>query len=709
MPRTVLAYFVQRVWAHKARFALGVVGIVVAVHFTTLVPRVIQDLLNTLVPSAAVPEVPVKPIVADANDPQAILVEGVVVILLASLAAAVGTFWMRFMIVGTSRRIEYDLRNNFYQHLQTLSFQTYSRLRTGDLMSRATADIEGVRMLFGPAILHGMFTLVLAPTTLAYMFGISTRLTLLCLIPLVGVAVLVRIIANKVYKYSVMTQDRLGKISNQAQENFSGIKVVKAFVQEKHETEQFAVRADDYRQVNLKLAKVRATFNGLIWGLANVGVLVFVIASPDEVRNANLGPGGAVAFFAFQQLLIWPMVALGWVIALFQRGAASYKRLRDVFDIRPTQRDPEWGASGAGVLPVPPSTKDAETTARSTGGNGKLESTRDPHELDITGRIAFENVSFRYNPLPGPDVDAVPELAEAHREAARAGTDPVEAEREHALKAAGADDRRAPVLSGLSFTIEPGQTVAFIGPVGCGKTTLVRMIPRLIDPTAGRITIDGIDVRDLPLARLRRAIGYAPQDSVLFSDSIAANIAFSMDIENGVPREQIDWAARMSGLDADVDQFPNGFDQLIGERGVTLSGGQKQRTSLARAIMPDPAILVLDDSFSAVDTHTEERILRGLRELRRGRGPSTSTDTDGDGSGSGNGKVEHGADGKLDRPRTMILISHRVSTVKDADRIYVLRDGSIVEQGTDAELTAANGWYADLARKQALTAELEAL
>ncbi len=520
---------------------------------------------------------------------------GIKIIALAVVVAASG-YATRILIIGASWRIEYKLRNDFFEHLMQLSVGNYDKMKVGDIMSRVIEDINEIRLMLGPAIMFLSQAIFIAPIAITYMVFISWKLTIFSLMPLLGIVVITFLFGGRMYRTSLKIRNRLGQISSKAQENFTNIKLVKAYAQTEHELEEFSQKSQKYRQTQIYFAKVRGLFHACLGSLSNLGILLFVIFSPGVIISSRLTPGDAFAFFAYQESLIFPMMALGWTTMLLQRGAASVKRFNQVFTELPhiTQSD---------------------------------------NPISITkmkGEIEFCNVGFEY--IQGIEV-----------------------------------------LTDISFKIPAGSRVGFLGTVGSGKSTIANLIPRIYDVTSGSVKIDGVDIRDYDLKQLRKQIGYTPQDSFLFSQSIEKNISYGFD-EN-LSDEKIQELARISALDRDEDQFPHGFKTVIGEKGLSLSGGQKQRTALARAIAIDPKILILDDTFSAVDSKTESIILDEIR--------------------------------KIMADRTLIVISHRISTINLADYVYVLDDGSIIESGTHAELQKLNGIYARIARKQQIQSELE--
>lgn len=517
-------------------------------------------------------------------------------ILGATFVQAVFLFLMRKIMIGVSRDIEYELRNDLYGHLQLLSTSYYNRMYTGDLMSRCNNDLSAVRMVLGPAIMYSVNTLFTFAFALVRMLQIKPSLTVLALAPLPLISVLVTRYGKVIHTRFKDVQEQFSQISTAVQENLSGIKVVKAFGREEHEIEMFRGQNRKYLLLNRRLVQVWGVLYPLVEMMAGAGILIVLWYGGRQVIQGRLTLGEFVAFNSYLAMLIWPSIALGWVVNITQRGAASMSRLNEIFNERPEISDP--------AVPAVPA------------------------QYSVRGKIEFRDVTFGYKP-------------------------------DH------------PVLKNLSFTIQPGQTAAFVGGTGGGKTSLLQLIPRMYEPSSGEILIDDIPLKSLPLSILRKQVGFVPQDAFLFSDTIADNIAFGVD--NATP-ETVHSAARTAAFEEDVLAFPKKFETVIGERGITLSGGQKQRATIARAVLKDPAILVLDDSFSNVDTHTEERILQNLREFRQGR--------------------------------TCLLVSHRVSTIQDADWIYVLEGGRIVEQGKHTDLLAHKGLYFDMYQMQLIEEEL---
>lgn len=520
-----------------------------------------------------------------------------------AVAGGVFRFLMRRIIVGVSRHIEYDLRNDFFTHLQRLPPTYYHGTRTGDLMSRATNDLNAVRMMIGPSVMYLSNTIVLFVVALALMLSIDARLTLVALSPMPFVTLSAKYFGAAIHRRFERIQAQLSELSAVVQEALSGVRVIRAYRQEEAEIERFRASNQEYFDRNRRLIRLQSLFFPSMSLLLGLGALLVLWLGSREVIHQRITLGQFVAFNAYLMMMSWPMIAFGWVTNMVQRGMASWQRMLSVMDAEPAVSDAE-----------------ARPEAVPAGG--------------FSGAIEFRNLTFAY------------------------------------------DGRR--VLDGITATIAPGQTVAIVGGTGSGKSTLISLLPRLHNPPPGTVFVDGADVREIPLAELRRTIGFVPQEPFLFSDSLADNIAFGVVSPDGhgPPAERVQWAAGIARLDRDVATFPKGYDTIVGERGITLSGGQKQRTALARAVLTDPKILILDDALSAVDTYTEEEILDRL----------------------------HG----VMRERTSLIVSHRISTVRGADQIFVLDQGRIVERGTHDELVSLDGVYAALYRKQLLEEELAA-
>lgn len=515
-------------------------------------------------------------------------------LLLIGAAAVEGVFLylQRWIIIGASRRIEYDMRNDFYGHLQKLPLTYYQGQRTGDLMSRATNDLSSVRMLIGPAVMHAASSLLVVVGAFVMMLRIDMGMALISLVAVPIVAGMVSFFGQRIHLRFKSVQDYFGDISARVQENLAGVRVVRAFTQEANEMEAFKRMNHEYVERNRSLIRLTATFYPALHALIGVMFVIIFYLGSRRILSGQLSIGDYVAFQFYLGRMIWPLIALGWVINLFQRGMASMKRLHDV-----------WSAEAAlsgGLIPssVP------------------------------TGDLEIRNLTFAY-------------------------------------------ETRS-VLRNVNLKVRHGETIGIVGRTGSGKSTLLSLITRSFEPPPGTIFIDGKPVETIPVSKIREWIGMVPQESFLFSESIAENIRFGRAEAND---EEVSESADLAGLTTDVALFPQALNTVIGERGITLSGGQKQRTAIARALIREPIILILDDSLSAVDTATEERILSALRSVRKGR--------------------------------TVLIVSHRVSSVKDADYIVVLEEGAIVERGTHEMLIDKGGYYADLYRRQTIEAELE--
>jgi ATP-binding cassette subfamily B protein len=516
-----------------------------------------------------------------------------------SLVAGVFSFLTRQSIIVASRHIEYDLRNDFLSHIQKLPLSFFQHTPTGDLMAHATNDISAVRSVLGPGIMYPTDTLMTFSMVLVMMLTLDWQLTLLSLIPLPFVSFVVYRLGKLVHKKFEERQEKYSELTTRAQENLSGIRVVKSYVREEYETGLFHTLSWEYLKKNLVLARIQSIMWPLMFLLVGFSLVLILYFGGLKVIGGQMSIGTLTAFFGYLMMLIWPMIAFGWVINMLQQGAASMNRLGKIMETEPDIKD---------------------------------TAVTDHNITNINGKIEFRHVSFRRKNSPGN------------------------------------------TLEDISLTVPAGTTLAVVGYTGSGKSTLVNLIPRLLDVTGGELFIDDRDIRRIPLSVLRSQIGYVPQETFLFSETISDNIRYGVDMTDASGVRNV---AEIAQLDKDVAEFPKQYDTLLGERGITLSGGQKQRTSIARAVMRQPKILILDDALSAVDTFTEEEILKRLRGVMKGR--------------------------------TSILISHRISTVKDADMIVVLHEGRIVERGVHDSLVAQGGIYAELHRKQLLEEEIEHL
>ena len=596
---------------YTGKIALGILCILVSMAFGLFVPFMVGQAVDDLGKEITREKIIYYPLV----------------ILAISAMSGVFLFLQRRILINTSRHIEFDMRRDFYASLVDQPLGYFQENRVGDLMARATNDLAAIRQIVGPMILYSFQAIFALCISLPIMLNISVKLTLLLLIPMPLVSLTVKYLGEQIHKRFEKIQEFFSDITARTQENLTGVRVIRAYAQEDSEIEQFQVLNREYAAQNLRLVKYAAAMRPLLFFFIGLGfVIIVAVGVPMAVRD-EITAGDFTAFILYLQRMIWYLIALGYVVNLYQRGTASLKRFNAILEAEPAIKD------ASDTIEQPP----------------------------IKGEIQFRDLNFAYNGKP--------------------------------------------VLQDIDLVIEQGKTVAFVGKTGSGKSTLVSLIPRLLDAPDGSILIDGKPVREYPLAQLRKAIGFVPQETFLFSDTLANNIAFGIETNgsppygSGVPASasasgvdvggmagasddevvlssiSVEKAAEVAGLANDVEQFPDKYEQLVGERGITLSGGQKQRTAIARAVMRDPRILILDDSLSAVDTYTEETILHNLRDVRENR--------------------------------TTLIVSHRVSTIRDADLICVLADGRIIERGTHDELVKLDGEYADLYERQLLEEELE--
>ncbi len=576
----------QRFWSyihrHRRSYAWGYAAALASILMAQLSPWVLKQAIDTI----------------RRGTPDGWLAGLAATLVLLAAFEGVFSYAMRIAILGAALKIEAELRQDYFAHLQRMHLGFFHGARTGDLMARAVNDIRAVQRFAGVGLMRSAHTVVMLVLSMAFMLSIDVRLTLWTVTILPMATILFIALGREIHRRFDQVQEQFSALSARAQENFSGIRVVKAFAQEEAETDGFRTENEKVVATNLHLARIQGALWPAIGLILGIAAVVLLWQGGSDVITGRITLGQMVQFSYYLARLSFPMIALGWVTNLWQQGRASMERLDEIFNRQPQISDPP-----------------------------------NPIALDaISGGIEFRHVTFAYN--------------------------------------------GAPVLRDVTLTIAPGRTVAIVGATGSGKSTLVHLIPRLFDATEGQVLLDGHDVRQLSLASLRGAVGLVPQETFLFSDTLAANIALGSGDAHTANDDAIVAAAAISRIDQEVAEFPRAYATVVGERGVTLSGGQKQRTAIARALIRDPRILILDDALSSVDASTEQEILAGLRGSRAAR--------------------------------TTILISHRISTIKDADLIAVLQDGRIVEQGTHAALLALGGVYADLYEKQLLREALEA-
>jgi ATP-binding cassette subfamily B protein len=569
---------------YRARYAVGGLCLLGTATLAMAVPLLLKRAVDTI----------------QAGGPSARISMFAAAIVLVALAQGIARTLSRALIFNVGRDIEYDLRNDLFAHLLKLPLGYYQGQQIGDLMSRMINDVTAIRLLLGVGILNLVNTPIYYVYAVTIMASINPLLTVMSLLPFPVLLLVVKRTSRHLMEQTLRVQEGLAGLSSAAQENISGIHVLKAHVAEAAAAARFEHLNGVFTEHSLELARVRGRLMPIMKLAAGSGTLMVLWYGGYLVMHGKLGLGDLVAFIGYLNILAWPTMAMGWMLSILQRGRAAMQRLEQIFVIEPEIRD----RAQASTLP------------------------------ELEGRIEYRHASFAY-----------PNAGNGH----------------------GA-------LSDVSFAVEPGEKLAIVGRTGAGKTSIIQLVPRLFDVGSGAVLIDGHDVRDLPIAQLRGAIGYVGQDPFLFSATIRDNIAFGADEAS---EEDVRRAAEAAGIADDIDSFPRGYDTIVGERGITLSGGQKQRLTLARALLSAPRILVLDDALSSVDTRTERLILRRLREVMQGR--------------------------------TSIVVAHRISTILDADHIAVVDDGHIVELGTHDSLLAHGGIYADLFERQQLEEEIETL
>lgn len=576
---TLKKYFIK----YKTKLLWGILFILISNAGTVYVPILLKDSINGLQKNIASQK----------------LIEYALLIVATSLIAGIFRFLIRQTIIVVSREIEYDLRGDFWEHLQKLPLKYFQNNSTGNLMSHATNDINAVRMFLGPAVMYSIDTSIRLIIVISIMLSLNFALTIYSLLPLPFLSFIVYKIGKLIHEKYTKIQENFSELTTRAQENFSGIRVIKSYVREANEIKRWNELSKEFLNRNMNLVRIQSIIIPILTLITGISSIVVIWVGGDLVISGKMNLGVMAAFVMYLGILIWPVIAFGWVMNIIQQAEASMKRLNKIFN-------------------EPYEIEDSAST------NFSIK--------ELKGEIEFKNVSFKYS-------ETLPE-----------------------------------VLKDINLKIGVGSTVAIVGHTGAGKTSLINLIPRLYDVTSGELFIDAINIKNIPLDVLRTNIAIVQQESFLFSDSIYGNISYGL---RNIDKKRVEEVSRIANFDKDVQYFPNGYDTMVGERGITFSGGQKQRASLARALAIDPKILILDDSFSAVDTNTEESILKNLKEFMKNR--------------------------------TSIIISHRISTVRDADKIVVLKNGIIAEQGTHEQLVELNGIYADMHYKQLLEKELEEL
>ncbi len=576
--KSLLKHFAKYKWA----VVVGVVSLLVVDGMQLIIPRIIKRAVDDLTTGGIVRDDLVN--------------YGLLIAALAAGIAGLRFFW-RFLIIGTSRHIEEDLRNDIFSHLQKLSARYFAMTKTGDLMAHATNDLNAVRMASGIGIVAATDALILGLATIGFMLALNVKLTLMALVPMPFIAIFTMRAGRLLHQRFEVVQETFADLTERVRESISGIRVVKAYAQEDYELGRLADVGQDYVKKNIQLIRIWGAFFPFIMMLSSMSVVIILFFGGRQVMLGTITTGDLVAFTSYLGILTWPMIAMGWVVNVMQRGAASMGRINKILEAEPEIAD----------------APDARDLA------------------EVRGEVEFRDVTFRY------------------------------------------EEELDPALADVNILVRPGEALGILGRTGSGKSTVMNLLLRIYEATEGQVLLDGHDVKDLTLTTLRRAIGYVPQDTFLFSDTVRENIRFGAPDASD---EAVADAARIAGISEEIDAFPKGMDTLVGERGVTLSGGQKQRIAIARALLTRPAIVVLDDALSSVDTATEERIQQELEGALRGR--------------------------------TSIIVSHRISSIKHADQIVVLDEGRVIERGTHEELLVVKGLYASIFERQLLEDEMEA-